>query len=64
MRQPTAELTDAAAAALYQKLFARFEDKLAAATTVYIAPDGILDLVPFARLKLADGRYWGRPLLG
>jgi tetratricopeptide (TPR) repeat protein/CHAT domain-containing protein len=59
MGQPTIELTDAAAAALYQKLFARFEDKLAAATTVYIAPDGILDLVPFARLKLADGRYWG-----
>ncbi len=59
MRQPTVELTDAAAAAIYQKLFARFEDKLAAATTVYVAPDGVLDLVPFARLKLADGRYWG-----
>jgi CHAT domain-containing protein len=57
--QPTAEVTDAAAAALYQKLFASFEDKLAAATTVYLAPDGILDLVPFARLKLADSRYWG-----
>ncbi|WP_354119947.1 CHAT domain-containing protein [Bradyrhizobium sp. LA6.12] len=57
--QPTVELTDAAAAALYQKLFARFEDKLAAATTVYVAPDGILNLVPFAWLKLADGRYLG-----
>jgi CHAT domain-containing protein/Flp pilus assembly protein TadD len=57
--QPTAELTDAAAAALYQQLFASFEEKLAAATTVYLAPDGILNLVPFARLKLADGRYWG-----
>ena len=52
-------LSDGAAAALYQKLFASFEQKLAAATTVYIAPDGILNLVPFARLKLADGRYWG-----
>jgi CHAT domain-containing protein len=56
--QPTAKLTDAAAAALYQKLFGRFEDKIAAATTVYVAPDGILNLIPFARLKLADGRYW------
>jgi CHAT domain len=49
---------DEAAAALYQRLFAPFESKLAAATSVYLAPDGILDLVPFARLKLADGRYW------
>ena len=55
----TAALDDAAAAALYQKLFAPFEARLAAATTVYIAPDGVLNLVPFARLRLADGRYWG-----
>ncbi|MCS3932080.1 CHAT domain-containing protein/Tfp pilus assembly protein PilF [Bradyrhizobium elkanii] len=54
----TAELTDAAAAALYQKLFGRFEDKLAGATSVYIAPDGLLNRIPFARLRLADGRYW------
>jgi superfamily II DNA or RNA helicase len=44
--------SDEAAAALYQKLFAPFESKLAAATSVYLAPDGILNLVPFARLKL------------
>ncbi|MDE5454137.1 tetratricopeptide repeat protein [Bradyrhizobium sp. CSA112] len=56
--QPPAGLTDEAAAALYQKLFARFEDKVAGATSVYIAPDGFLNLIPFARLKLADGRYW------
>ena len=55
----TAALDDAAAAALYQKLFAPFEVKLAAATTVYVVPDGVLNLVPFARLRLADGRYWG-----
>jgi CHAT domain-containing protein len=55
----TAALDDAAATELYQRLFAPFERKLAAATTVYIAPDGLLNLVPFARLKLADGRYWG-----
>jgi hypothetical protein len=49
---------EAAAAALYQKVFAPFESKLVAATSVYLAPDGILNLVPFARLKLPDGRYW------
>jgi CHAT domain-containing protein/tetratricopeptide (TPR) repeat protein len=49
---------DAAAAALYSRLFEPFEQKLADARTVYVAPDGILNLVPFARLKLADGRYW------
>jgi CHAT domain-containing protein/tetratricopeptide (TPR) repeat protein len=52
-------LSKETAATLYQKLFAPFEQKLAAATTVYIAPDGVLNLVPFAQLKLADGRYWG-----
>ena len=44
---------------LYRQLFAPFEQKLAAASTVYVAPDGILNLVPFAQLKLSDGRYWG-----
>jgi CHAT domain-containing protein len=53
-------VSDETAGVLYQKLFAAFEQKLAAATAVYIAPDGILNLVPFAQLKLADGRrYWG-----
>jgi CHAT domain-containing protein len=56
---PGTGLDDAAAAVLYQRLFGSFEDKLTAAITVYIAPDGVLNLVPFARLKLADGRYWG-----
>jgi tetratricopeptide (TPR) repeat protein len=58
-RHPDTGLDDAAAAVLYQQLFGSFEDKLAAATTVYVAPDGVLNLVPFARLKLADGLYWG-----
>jgi CHAT domain-containing protein len=57
--QPAA-LNDEAAAALYGRLFAPFEQKLTAATTIYVAPDGILNLVPFARLKLADGRYWSQ----
>ena len=34
-------------------------EQLAAAKTVYLAPDGPLHLIPFARLKLADGRYLG-----
>jgi CHAT domain-containing protein/Tfp pilus assembly protein PilF len=59
MHQPTTALTDETGAILYRQLFALFEQKLASASTVYIAPDGILNLVPFARLKLADGRYWG-----
>jgi CHAT domain-containing protein len=59
MHQPTTALNDEAAATLYRQLFAPFEQKLASASAVYVAPDGILNLVPFARLKLADGRYWG-----
>jgi CHAT domain-containing protein/tetratricopeptide (TPR) repeat protein len=58
MHEPTTALTDEAAATLYRQLFAPFEQKIAAATSVYVAPDGILNLVPFAQLKLADGRYW------
>jgi tetratricopeptide (TPR) repeat protein len=59
MAQTTPTLDDEAAAALYWRLFGPFEQTLDAARMVYVAPDGILNLVPFARLKLADGRYWG-----
>jgi CHAT domain-containing protein len=58
LQQLATALDDPAAAKLYQRLTVPFEQKLAAATTVYVAPDGILNLVPFARLRLADGRYW------
>jgi hypothetical protein len=51
-------LTDQAAARLHERLFAPFGDAVASANAVYIAPDGILNLVPFARLKLPDGHYW------
>ncbi|MBO0837006.1 MAG: tetratricopeptide repeat protein, partial [Actinobacteria bacterium] len=47
-----------AASALYQRLVEPFKDAIGAAKTLYVAPDGILNLVPFARLKRADGRYW------
>jgi CHAT domain-containing protein len=48
---------------MHQRLFEPFEQKVARAATVYIAPDGILNLVPFARLKIADGRYWSEQQL-
>jgi CHAT domain-containing protein/tetratricopeptide (TPR) repeat protein len=51
-------LGDLAAVKLYERLFAPFKDALGSAKTVYVAPDGILNLVPFARLKPGDGRYW------
>jgi CHAT domain-containing protein/tetratricopeptide (TPR) repeat protein len=49
---------DQTAEKLCERLFAPFKDAVDAATTVYVAPDGILNLVPFARLQLPDGRYW------
>ncbi len=52
------EQRDQAAATLYATLFGPFDAALAAAETVYLAPDGPLALIPFDRLRLADGRYW------
>ena len=49
---------DEVAAELYRRLFASFGVKLGVATVIYIAPDGVLDVLPFGRLKLADGRFW------
>ena len=46
------------AKALYQKLFGAFDEKIKALKTVYIAPDGFLNLVAFDRLILSDGTYW------
>ena len=43
LQQLATALDDQAAAKLYQKLIAPFEEKLAAAKTVYVAPDGILN---------------------
>lgn len=49
---------DEAAQQLYGRLTAPFKDALAAAGSVYLAPDGILDLAPFARLRRSGGGYW------
>ncbi|HYQ91971.1 MAG TPA: CHAT domain-containing tetratricopeptide repeat protein [Candidatus Competibacteraceae bacterium] len=54
---PAAE-KEKAAQALYQTLFGPLDTRLAPLQTVYLAPDGPLNLVPFSRLKLPDGRYW------
>ena len=39
-------------------MFAALDDRLAGYPNLYIAPDGVLGLLPLARLKLPDGRYW------
>ncbi|MGI9511007.1 MAG: tetratricopeptide repeat protein [Geminicoccaceae bacterium] len=49
---------DKAALELREQLFSAFGDDLETLDKVYIAPDGILNLVPFDRLRMADGRYW------
>jgi len=42
----------------YQMLFGKLDAELAKYDRLYIAADGALDLVPFVRLILPDGRYW------
>jgi CHAT domain-containing protein len=49
---------DAASARFYANLLGPLDRELAGFEALHIAPDGPLDLVPFARLKLPDGRYW------
>nr|VFK32528.1 MAG: Tetratricopeptide repeat-containing protein [Candidatus Kentron sp. MB]VFK75964.1 MAG: Tetratricopeptide repeat-containing protein [Candidatus Kentron sp. MB] len=49
-----------AARRLYARLFGQLDAELASYDRLYIAPDGILDLVAFARLVLPDGRYWAQ----
>lgn len=46
------------AQALYRQLFGELDAELAKYDRLYIAADGMLDLVPFARLVVPDGRYW------
>jgi len=53
----SAEL-DQTAEALYASLLGPLDRELARFETLYISPDGVLDLVPFSRLRLPDGRFW------
>ncbi len=50
---------EGAAAALYDQLFSAFAKDIKAFDTIYLAPDGILHLLPFDRLRLSDGSYLG-----
>ncbi len=47
-----------AARRLYQLLFGKLDVELTKYDRLYIAADGALDLVAFARLVVPDGRYW------
>ncbi len=46
------------AAALYNNLFGKLDDKLKRYDPLYIAPDGFLSLLAFAELVTPDGQYW------
>ena len=48
-----------AATTLHAQLIGPFADQLQEIDTVYVAPDGMLSLVPFERLRMTDGRYFG-----
>jgi len=43
---------------LYQFLFGKFDNKIKNLKKIYIAPDGLLSLIPFHALRLPDGKYW------
>jgi tetratricopeptide (TPR) repeat protein/CHAT domain-containing protein len=50
------DAADAAARALYTRLLEPLD--LDDVETIVLAPDGALNLVPFQRLRLPDGRFW------
>jgi tetratricopeptide (TPR) repeat protein len=47
-----------AADAFYRLLLGTLDTRLVQYDRLYIAPDGVLDPVAFARLVVPDGRYW------
>jgi len=46
--------------ALYEKLFGPFDAALTHIKTVFIAPDGFLNLIPFSSLRMPDGTFMAR----
>jgi len=46
------------AAALYQQLFGQLDEELKRHKTLYLAPDGFLNLVAFTRLVTPEDQYW------
>jgi CHAT domain-containing protein/tetratricopeptide (TPR) repeat protein len=57
LSNPSNRDVDAAAQALYQSLIQPIEGSLNGAAHVFISPDGSLNLIPFAALRGADGKY-------
>jgi len=45
-------------AELYQNLFGKLDEELKRHKTLYLAPDGFLNLIAFARLVTPEGKYW------
>ena len=43
---------------LYPALFGKLDQQLKNYDTLYLAPDGFLNLLAFARLVTPDGQYW------
>lgn len=43
---------------LYKQLFGEFEPYIQSLQSVYIATNGIGQMIPFSRLKLSNGKYW------
>jgi tetratricopeptide (TPR) repeat protein len=43
---------------LYTKLLGTFEKHIQSVQSVYITTNGIGQMIPFSRLKLANGQYW------
>jgi len=43
---------------LYTQLFGQFEKHIQNVQSVYISTNGIGQMIPFSRLKLANGQYW------
>jgi len=58
LRAGGSEEADAAARQLYAQLLAPLDGKIAPLERLYLAPDGVLNLVPFAEVRLPDGRRW------
>jgi CHAT domain-containing protein len=50
--------SDKYARELYTKLFGKFDDQIKNLKTLYIAPDGFLNLIAFDRLIIPEGGYW------
>ena len=58
LRSESSSAWQTAVGELYQALVAPLASDLEQVQQVVVSPDSLLDLVPFAELRTADGRYW------